>query len=212
MSESSIFAMKGGVDPNDPESGFVILAADANSVISGMIVALNDSDKLMQLDDHKIMGSVGTPGDMVQFGEYVHKNMTLARHRNGVPHTTHAVANYTRSELATALRKGPYQVNIMMGGHDKGKGPDLFFIDYMANMQNVPFAGHGYGAMFCMSTMDRYHSLDMDEQAAQDCMAKCIEQVRNRLVLQTTEYIVKVVDKNGVRNVSKEVMGMVQKR
>merc|ERR1719399_673611 len=126
----------------------------------------------------------------------------------GTPHTVGAAANFTRSELATALRRGPYQVNVMLGGFDKDAGPSLYYIDYLANMQEVPFAGHGYGNMFCMSTMDRYHSWDMSEQSAKDCISKCIEQVRNRLILQTTEYVVKIVDKDGVRDVTEEVMGM----
>lgn len=51
--------------------------------------------------------------------------------------TTNALANYTRDELAKALRRGPYEVNLLLGGYDEGKGPSLYYIDYMGAMQKV---------------------------------------------------------------------------
>ena len=41
----------------------------------------------------------------VQFTEYIQKNVALYHFRNGIPLTTAAAANFTRGELATALRK-----------------------------------------------------------------------------------------------------------
>lgn len=41
----------------------------------------------------------------VQFTEYIQKNLHLYQFRNGMPLTTAATANFTRGELATALRK-----------------------------------------------------------------------------------------------------------
>ena len=35
-----------------------------------------------------------------------------------------------RSEISEALRKKPYQVNMLIGGYDR-RGPSLFFLDYM---------------------------------------------------------------------------------
>lgn len=41
----------------------------------------------------------------VQFTEFIQKNVALYQFRNGIPLTTAAAANFTRGELATALRK-----------------------------------------------------------------------------------------------------------
>jgi len=41
----------------------------------------------------------------VQFSEYIQKNILLYQYRNGIPLSTSAAANFTRGELATALRK-----------------------------------------------------------------------------------------------------------
>jgi hypothetical protein len=41
----------------------------------------------------------------VQFSEYIQKNILLYQYKNGIPLSTSAAANFTRGELATALRK-----------------------------------------------------------------------------------------------------------
>ena len=47
----------------------------------------------------------GEPGDADNFSEFIKANLKLYTLRNQHALTTHAAANYTRNELATALRK-----------------------------------------------------------------------------------------------------------
>lgn len=47
----------------------------------------------------------GEPGDRVQFSEYIIANLRLYTLRNDIDLSTKAAANFTRSELAKALRK-----------------------------------------------------------------------------------------------------------
>ena len=47
----------------------------------------------------------GEPGDRVQFSEFIVANVRLYALRNDFPLSTPAVANFTRCELAEALRK-----------------------------------------------------------------------------------------------------------
>ena len=47
----------------------------------------------------------GEPGDRVHFSEFILANTRLYALRNDKTLSTRAVANFTRNELATALRK-----------------------------------------------------------------------------------------------------------
>ena len=47
----------------------------------------------------------GEPGDRVHFSEFILANVRLYALRNDKKLSTRAVANFTRNELATALRK-----------------------------------------------------------------------------------------------------------
>ena len=48
-------------------------------------------------------------------------------------------------------------VNMLIAGHDETDGPSLYFMDYLASLQEVPYAAHGYGAYFTLSVLDRYY-------------------------------------------------------
>ncbi|XP_038991725.1 proteasome subunit beta type-2-A-like [Hibiscus syriacus] len=85
-------------------SDFAVVAADSSAVHS-ILVHKSNEDKIMILDSHKLIAASGEPGDRVQFTEYIQKNVALCQFRNGIPLTTVAAANFTRGELATALRK-----------------------------------------------------------------------------------------------------------
>lgn len=49
----------------------------------------------------------------VQFTEFIQKNLHLYQFRNTIPLSTAAAANFTRGELATALRKVPVRINLV---------------------------------------------------------------------------------------------------
>lgn len=83
---------------------FIMLCGDTTAV-QQIITIKHDEDKLRPVDSHKIMALAGEPGDRVQFSEFIIANARLYALRNGQRLSTSAVANYTRSELATALRK-----------------------------------------------------------------------------------------------------------
>ncbi|TXG72090.1 hypothetical protein EZV62_000669 [Acer yangbiense] len=85
-------------------NGFSILVADTSAVHS-ILVHKSNEDKIMVLDSHKLIAASGESGDRVQFTEFIQKNVSLYQFRNGIPLTTAAAANFTRGELATALRK-----------------------------------------------------------------------------------------------------------
>lgn len=83
---------------------FVMLCCDTSAVHS-IIRIKQDEDKIIPVDDHKVFCISGEAGDRANFTEYVIANVKLYALRNGTELTTKAVANYTRGELATALRK-----------------------------------------------------------------------------------------------------------
>ncbi|KAF3529910.1 hypothetical protein DY000_02041935 [Brassica cretica] len=175
----------------------------------------NNEDKIMLLDSHKLVAASGEPGDLsnlgVQFTEYVQKNVSLYKFRNGIPLTTAAAANFTRGELATALRKlsfasvrpsvkNPYSLNILMAGYDNESGASLYYIDYIATLHKVDKGAFGYGSYFSLSTMDRHYRSDMSVEEAIELVDKCILEIRSRLVVAPPNFVIKIVDKDGARD------------
>uniref|UniRef100_A0A7N1A5G3 Proteasome subunit beta n=1 Tax=Kalanchoe fedtschenkoi TaxID=63787 RepID=A0A7N1A5G3_KALFE len=178
--------------------GFVLLAADTSAVHS-ILVHKSNEDKIMVLDSHKLVAASGEPGDRVQFTEYIQKNVALYQFRNGIPLTTSAAANFTRGELATALRKNPYSVNILMAGYDKDVGPSMYYIDYIATMHKLEKGAFGYGSYFSLAMMDRHFKSNMTLEEAVDLADKCILEIRSRLVVAPPNFVIKIVDKDGAK-------------
>jgi len=178
---------------------YVLMAGDLNAARS-IIVFKDDEDKIMKLDKHKLLAASGPTGDRVAFTEFVQKNIHLYELKNDIPLTVHAAAAWTRNELAEALRRGPYQVNLLLGGYDEKHGPSLYFMDYLASMQPVPFGVHGYAAYFCLSVFDRYYRKDMNLAEGIGLLQKCVDELRVRFLLNMPKFNLKIADKDGVRD------------
>ncbi|TFK40610.1 20S proteasome subunit [Crucibulum laeve] len=182
--------------------GYVIVAADTTSARS--IVKMKvDEDKIKTLSPHLLMAYSGEPGDTVQFAEYVERNIRLYQIRNIYPLRPSAAASWIRRSLAESLRsRKPYSVNLLLGGYDTATfDPHLYWIDYLGTISEVPFAAHGYGAYFALSLLDRYHDPSASLEEGLATLKRCIDEVSKRLVVSPGKYKVKIVDKDGVREV-----------
>jgi 20S proteasome subunit beta 4 len=177
----------------------VILAADQSNARS-IITYQSNLDKIKSLTSHSAMGVAGPNCDLVNFTEYIAKNLALYEFsHDGLKLSTKAQANFCRSELAAALRKGPYQVNLLLAGYDDKEGPSLYFLDYMASLQKVKYGAHGYASSFCLSTMDRETKPGMTEADALEIIDHCIHEIHVRFLINQPNFMVKIIDKDGVR-------------
>ncbi|KAF8895850.1 20S proteasome subunit [Gymnopilus junonius] len=173
------------------------MAADTTAARS--IVKMKvDEDKIKTLSPHLLMAYSGEPGDTVQFAEYVERNIRLYQIRNLYALRPSAAASWIRRSLAESLRsRRPYSVNLLLGGYDTAThDPHLYWIDYLGTISEVPFAAHGYGSYFALSLLDRG---PLEEGLA--TLKRCIDEVSKRLVVSPGNYKIKVVDKDGVREV-----------
>lgn len=156
----------------------------------------------MKLDSHKLLAAAGTPADNVNFSEMIEKNVKLYELNNDLRLTTHGAANFIRSQLATALRKGPYQTNLLLAGYDDNEGISLYFLDYFAAMAKVNFAAQGYAANFVLSVFDREWKKNITLDEGLEIIRKCIHELRTRFLISQPVFVIKVVDKDGTKVVS----------
>lgn len=181
---------------------FVLVASDSASGRS-IIRMKDDQDKMFKLSSKLLMLVTGEAGDTVQFAEYMEKNIQLYKMKNGYELTPHAAANFTRRNLADALRSSSaYMVNMLIAGYDDANGPELYFMDWLASLQKVPFAAHGYGSFFSLSIMDRYYRPGLTREEARELLQKCIEEVQKRFLVRLPDFFIRIVDKDGVHDVS----------
>ncbi|KZV80779.1 proteasome component Pre1 [Exidia glandulosa HHB12029] len=182
--------------------GYVLIAADMTSARS-IVKMKHDEDKVKPLGPHLLMTYSGEPGDTVQFAEYVERNLRLYQIRNHSVLRPHSAASWIRRTLADSLRsRSPYSVNLLVGGYDVSEHePHLYWIDYLGTMATVPFAAHGYGSYFALSLLDRYHNPSASLEEGIETLKRCIDEVQKRLIIGLGKFKVRVVDKDGVREI-----------
>jgi len=182
--------------------GYVIVAADMTASRS-IVKMQSNEDKIKVLGSHLLMAFSGEPGDTVQFAEYIERNIRLAHIRNTYPLPPPSAASWIRRELADSLRsRSPYAVNLLVAGYDlPTHEPKLYWIDYLGTMASVPFAAHGYGSYFALSLLDKYHDPEATVEEGLATLRRCIDEVSKRLIVTPGKFKVKIVDKNGVREV-----------
>lgn len=179
-------------------NGFVLLCTDT-AATTQIITIKQDEDKIVPVDSHKAFAVSGEAGDRVEFSQYIIANVKLYALRNSTELSTKAVANFTRGEMAKALRSSPYHTNLLIGGYDKGTGPSLYWMDYLGTLCQVNTGGSGYGSFFTTSLFDKLWHPNLTEAEAVAMMEKGIEEVKRRLVVAPAHYVIKVIDKDGLR-------------
>jgi 20S proteasome subunit beta 4 len=177
---------------------FILVAADTVTAFS-VIALQQDTDKTFRLGEKLLLLANGEPGDTEQFCEYIEKNLKLYRIRNGYDLSPAAAAYFVRNQLAEFLRsRTPYQVNMLLAGHDHIEGPSLFFIDYLGTMAKMPFAVHGYAASFSFGLLDKHYRPDMTEAEGVQLLQFCINELYKRFILNIPKFKLHKIDKDGV--------------
>ncbi|KAF2156831.1 proteasome component Pre1 [Myriangium duriaei CBS 260.36] len=182
---------------------FTLIAASKAAMRGATILKASD-DKTRELNAHNLLAFSGEAGDTVQFAEFVQANVRLYSTRNGTTLPPSATASFIRTELASALRsRNPYTVNLLLGGFDTTTGrPELHWIDYLASAAKVPYAAHGYAQYYCLSTLDKHHHPNISYEEGLKILAMCSEELRRRLPIDFKGLTIKVVDANGIRDVT----------
>lgn len=139
------------------------------------------------------------------FGDYIQKNLAYLEYKNGVKLSIDDTANFIRHELAEAIRKGPYSVNILLAGFE-GDQPRLYWLDYLGSVVELKKAAHGYAEFLTSTVMDTLETKvlnlikqDMTEEEGISIMDRCLNSMKERFLLTQTSFTVKIIRKDGIK-------------
>ena len=162
----------------------------------GVLLLQSNLDKIVSLTDHTLLALAGPNCDVVNFSNHVQQQLSLYEVQN---HETalsvKAQANYCRNVLATALRRGPYQVESMLGGLDRDDAPALYWMDYLGTLQKVKYGCQGVATQFCLGIMDQnYKDAGLSYEEALKIIQMCIHELQVRFLPQQPNFIIKCLD------------------
>ena len=119
------------------------------------------------------------------------------------------------------MRKAPYQVNCLLGGVDADGSSKLYWMDYLATMQETKYGVQGHAAHFTLSTLDRYFKVcspptagcprhlrfirvmcpaqdDMSLEEGEEVVQKCINEVGTRFLISQPKWKLTIVTSEGI--------------
>merc|ERR1712039_635054 len=179
---------------------FVIVCSDSNAV-NQIINMKDDDEKIIPIDRYQLLAVSGDAGDRAHLSELIIAHVKLHNFRNDVAFTTKSIANYTNHALSDALRKKPYNTNLLIAGYDEGQGPSLYYIDHLSTMHNMKAAGIGYGSCFVLSMLDKYWQPEITFEDALLIIKNGIDEVKKRFVVSPSKFVIKAVYEDGIKNI-----------
>ncbi|SCU80184.1 LADA_0B05534g1_1 [Lachancea dasiensis] len=179
-----------------------VILATSKAVTRGISILKADDDKTRQLSEHSLMAFSGEAGDTVQFAEYIQANIQLYAIRENYELSPQAVSSFVRQELAKSIRsRKPFQVNVLLAGYDTHNNKtELHQIDYLGTKVELPYAAHGYSGFYTFSLLDRHYRPEMTLQEGLELLKLCVEELDRRMPVDFKGVLVKVVDKDGCRD------------
>ena len=185
----SLFAIRG--------KDFVLVVSET-TVVQSIFKLKTKENKTYDLDEKILLALSGETADRTNFAHYIKGNVQFMKFKNTKSLTVKETAEFTRSELAIALRKAPYQVNSLLAGFDELNGPQLYWIDYLGTMQSVEYGAHGYASYIVSSVMSDNYKNDLSLDEAKALAQKCILALQKRFMISQGDFLVKLVDQRGI--------------
>ncbi|RKF79508.1 putative proteasome subunit beta type-4 [Golovinomyces cichoracearum] len=180
---------------------FTLIAA-SKAAMRGPTILKTTDDKTRVLNKNTLMAFSGEAGDTIVFSEFIQANVQLYSLRNSTDLSPSAVAHFVREKLASSLRsRKPYNVNLLLGGVDQiTNKPSLYWLDYLAALAPLPYAAHGYAQYYCLSILDKHHHPDIDLEEGLRLLKLCTDELKRRLPIDFKGVFVKVITKDGIRD------------
>ncbi|CAM9452751.1 unnamed protein product [Ectocarpus sp. 12 AP-2014] len=183
---------------------FVLLGGDS-AFFRSVVIMDTEYRKVVELSENVLVAASGDQGDVEVFVEWLKRNARLMQLESSRPVGARTLAHFARRNLADKLRKqGAGQaVTALLGGwNEVACQPELFWLDALGALQDVPFGAHGLASRFALSLLDNGFREGMSLHEARHLMETCFRQLERRYLVSSVGFSMKVVDKDGCRDVA----------
>ena len=185
-------------------NGGAILAVE--TTVSHSIMKLKQNhNKTFKLNSHTILSLSGDIADRDHFGNFVQRNIDYFRFKNNNRRgSVRRAAEFTRGQLAEAIRKSQKNVKPLVIGYDDRKGAQIYYIDEYGCFADVTHAAQGYCSYFLLGLMKNEYRPAMTEEEAGVVIQKCIAALKNRVLITPDHFDFYRADKNGLVKLNKD--------
>ncbi|KAH8267491.1 hypothetical protein KR018_008076 [Drosophila ironensis] len=177
---------------------FVMMAADTMHIKAAFIIA-DKNKKIHQVTSNSVMGVVGDGKSAVQFTKYILRSLRLYKISNRYDLRTKNAVHFIRKILASYAHANPlFRVAIFVAGFEPTTGPELYYLTLPGTSLEMPYGGHGLGAIFCVPILAQHYNANLNQEGVYKVFEQCVSELHKRLVINLRNFAVYVIDKRGV--------------
>ena len=143
------------------------------------------------------MAVAGETCDRDRFASYIQRNLAWNQYKNGYKLSLEEISQFVRSTLAEAMRSGPYQVSVLLGGIDETGKSKLYWLDYLGTLQEVVKGAHGHASYFVSSTLSNAYKPNMTVEEGKQAIEACAKELRTRYLIDCPLFYAKIMTKGG---------------
>jgi len=166
------------------------------SILSESIIKVKEDADFTTVVDSTFLTVVGGQGDAFRLSSLTTELSKIYSLKYKTQITPSLVANTLQKESYEQLRRGGYKCSAIVGGLGSGN-LELYCIDPYGALYQDNFVVTGYGLYFLYGLFDSYYSEDMGREEAVHFLRLCIKALRDRMVLDTSKWIVNEITRGG---------------
>ncbi|HDI02316.1 MAG TPA: archaeal proteasome endopeptidase complex subunit beta [Ignisphaera sp.] len=151
---------------------YVILAADKRAT-AGHYIAHKHVKKILRVTENIAMTTAGLVADAQALADYLKAQANYYKLLTGRPMSLRSMA-YLLSLLLNESKYFPYIVQLLLGGYDYYKGPQLFAIELFGDVTEEQYTATGSGSPIAIGVIETRYSPNLDLQEAMELAARAV--------------------------------------
>lgn len=182
----------------------VMLAADRR--VTSYHIEADNFTKLFEVSKNAVATIAGQAASAQLFMRVLKSEVKLLELKNERQARINEIAMILNSFQYGGIRSGAL-VSVILGGYDEKNKASLYDLGFDGTI--VPHEGYitnGSGSVYLKGVLDNYFKKDMSEKEALDLIDKCFKASFKNDNASGGGYIVKVVTKDGVKEVERKVV------
>ncbi|KAH9410965.1 proteasome [Ordospora pajunii] len=175
---------------------FAVIATDMK-VARSVFVIKESQDKFVSIKEKVVISATGDQGDAFRAMLSISEEALFQSIQNEIEPSPSVVAHIMQNKIHENSRKAPLNVSSIIAG----KGPngyELWSIDKYGAMSPVPFCANGYAMYLAYGIFDKEYLESLDIEEALEIIQKCINLIRERLMINLESFMIKIVTDDGI--------------
>lgn len=171
----------------------------SETTLAESIIKIKENDNNTSVISSTLINITGEQAESFRLQNYTREYSKLLSLENSISITPSLVSRILSARIHSKLRESPIDCQAIVGGLGDASTLELYCIDRYGACHEDRFCVTGYGMYFVFGIYDMLYRKDMNEEESMDLITKCLNVMKERLVIETNKWKLDVIGADGIR-------------